>query len=149
MKKKDYTVTIIVVVGLFLLTMILLVAVTPIQHQAVRSTAQKVVRVVPTNYTGLADEEIIGQSVLGGQVSLLSLALKEGGYVAIHKEEKGKPGKIIGISPLIQDGLYSNGSVGSVQIMEPISPGDTLFVALHSDYGDGAFFQGRPAVDGQ
>lgn len=138
MKKKNYTVPIIVVVGLFLLTMMLLVAVTPMRR-AVRpavQTVQEVVRAAPTDYTGRAHVEVIDQSVSGGQISLLSVALKESGYVVIHKEEKGKPGQIIGISPLIQAGLYSN---GSVQLIEPVSPGDTLFVMLHSDDGDEAF----------
>jgi hypothetical protein len=138
MKKKDYTVTIIVVVGLFLLTMLLLAAVAPkplplkpkITFTHKRSTA------VHVPYAGKMHIKVIDQSIIDNNITVLSAALKENGYMVVHKAEKGKADAIIGVSPLLASGLYS---VRFIPLMEPAAQGDTLFVMLYSDDGDGAF----------
>lgn len=134
-KKKDYTVTIIVVVGLFLLTMMLIVAVSPEQ-----SRMKPIVKLMhkssaPVVYTGRGHIDAIDQKI-AGKVVILSAALKENGYMVIHKEEKGKPGKIIGVSKLLAPGLYSN---VSINISEAIASGDGVVAMLHQDDGDGVF----------
>lgn len=142
MKNKDYTVTIIVIVGLFILTMMLNVAVTPDRApmQPVMKAVHKIVATEPAVYNGREHVEVIDQNVMG-KVTLLSAALKESGYVVIHKEEKGKPGKIIGISPILGTGLYSN---KALPLTEDVMPGDILYAMLHSDNGDDTF---NPAED--
>lgn len=138
MKKKDYTVTIIVVVGLFVLTMMLLVVVTPPQRLQQRPIVKKINQIVstaPVAYSGRAHIEAIDQNATD-KVMLLSVAFKEPGFVVIHKDEKGKAGGIIGVSPLIQPGLYSDRTVA---LTENVAPGEMLIAMLHIDNGDGVF----------
>lgn len=135
MKKKDYTVTIISVVGLFLLTLMLIVAVTPERKALppiIKFAHKAMTRV---DYGGRAHIGVIDQFV-AGKVIILSLALKESGYVVIHKEEKGKPGKIIGVSKILAPGLYTN---NAIDLGEGVASGERLVAMLHSDDGDGVF----------
>lgn len=137
MKKKDYTVTIIVVVGLFLLTMMIIVATTPYpQQKPMAKVMPKSASTAPMAYSGRIHIEAIDQSV-AGQVAVLSAALKENGYVVVHKEENGKPGRIIGMSKMLVPGLYSN---RTVSLTEGVAPGEVLYAMLHVDNGDGVFF---------
>lgn len=138
MKKTDYTVTIIVVVGLFLLTMMLVVAIVPEgkeQKPIINFTHRAMMNTAPAVYNGREHIEAIDQSVMG-KVAILSAALKQNGYVVIHKEEKGKPGKIIGVSKMLTPGLYSN---SSLTLTENVMPGEGLVAMLHADNGDGVF----------
>lgn len=135
MKQKDYTVTIMVVVGLFLLVMILIVAVTP-----ERPAMKPIVTFMHksggmVSYAGRAHITAIDQTV-PGKVVILSVALKENGYVIIHKEEKGKAGKIIGVSKMLAPGIYSN---SAIVLSEVVAPGQGLIAMLHVDNGDGVF----------
>jgi hypothetical protein len=138
MKKKDYTVTIIVVVGLFILTLMLIVAIGPERGdiQPVITFTHKAGSTAPMAYSGREHIQVIDQNVTAGKVIILSAALKENGYVVIHKEEKGKPGPIIGVSNMIAPGLYSN---RSVVLTEGVAQGDILYAMLHADNGDGIF----------
>lgn len=138
MKQKDYTVTIMVVVGLFLLTMVLIVAIAPEapQLRPIVNFVHKPTSITPMSYAGRAHIESIDQSVTGNKVTILSVALKENGYVVIHKEEKGKPGKIIGVSRILAPGIYSN---STIMLVEGVVSGEALVAMLHTDNGDGVF----------
>jgi hypothetical protein len=56
--------------------------------------------------------------------------------VVIHKVEKDKPGKIIGVSRILTPGLYSN---TVIPINEAVVSGDMLVAMLHTENGDGVF----------
>lgn len=137
MKKKDYTVTIMVVVGLFLLTMMLVVVIAPERQelQPIVKMMHKQKSAAQMQYNGRAHVEAIDQSVKG-KVVLLSVAFKQNGYVVIHKEEKGKPGKIIGVSRMLMPGIYAN---AAITLNENVVPGEVLYAMLHTDNGDGIF----------
>jgi hypothetical protein len=139
MKKKDYTVSIIVVVGLFLLTMMLIVATTPARPTQMPAKAkaviQKPVGADSVLYGGREHIIAIDQMV-SGKVAVLSAALNGYGYVVIHKDEKGKPGQIIGTSKMIAPGLYSD---RLVNLFESVAPGEMLYATLYRDNGDGVF----------
>ncbi len=135
MKKKDYTMPIVVVVGLFVLTMMLVVAVTPEPAPGTIKIMRKPASASALPYDGRMHMEVIDQTA-ADKVAILSLALKENGYSVIRKEEKGKPGKIIGVSPMLAPGLYSN---RWVTLIESVAPGEMLFAVLYKDNGDGVF----------
>jgi len=131
MKKKDYTVTIIVVVGLFVLTLMLNVAVSP-SHPQVRPMErmmQIMTETEPSAYDGRAEVKVIDQKVVR-TVTVLSAALKSEGYVVIHKEEKGEVGEIIAVSNVLEPGLYTN---LSIDIAEGVEPGKTLIAMIHHE----------------
>ena len=129
-KKKDYdfTVPVIVIVGLFVLTLLLNAVVMP------KRTLVNAQYASPSfvAYGGSAHLFILDQKV-AGQVSILSAALKQSGFVVISNE---KTGEIVGVSPLFVPGMYSN---RSLLLSKSVTPGDELFASIYTDNGDGKF----------
>ncbi len=136
MKKKDYTVTVIVVVGLFVLTMMLIAAIAPEEPSLGKITvSRKAPSAAPAAYDGRAHIKVIDQSITD-KALILSFAVKENSFAVIRREEKGKPGEIIGISKVLSPGLYSN---RWISLSESVAPGDLLLAMLYTDNGDGIF----------
>jgi hypothetical protein len=75
--------------------------------------------------------QVPGNTVVIDYVSLLT-----SGYVVIQTEVEGEFGEIIGVSPVLPDGL-------SEQVVVPLSiatkSDQTLFAVLYFDNGDGVF----------
>ncbi len=61
--------------------------------------------------------------------------LSSKGYIVVHEAKDGKPGPVIGNSELVE------GSVEGVSIMlkRALEEGETVFVMLHKDDGDGEY----------
>ena len=70
----------------------------------------------------------------GNVVYLNSVQLDKPGYVAIHKDNNGQPGDIIGYTHF-DAGI----NPGKVTLKEPMIDGKVYYAMLHSDNGDGTF----------
>lgn len=56
------------------------------------------------------------------------------GYVVIHDNDNGNPGKIIGVSKLLTPDEYTN-----LSVIAPLKPGNVYFGMLHADDGNGLY----------
>jgi hypothetical protein len=79
---------------------------------------------------------VVPQQAGGTNVFIESVSLNNAGYVVIHRDNGGKPGKVIGVSKLLQPGTMEN---FLMDIDEEVVEGDSLFAMVHSDDGDGVF----------
>jgi hypothetical protein len=70
----------------------------------------------------------------GNVVYLSSVQLSNGGWVAIHKDEAGKPGAIIG-SMYFEKGI----NPGKITLTSSTVEGGIYYAMLHSDDGDKIF----------
>lgn len=67
----------------------------------------------------------------GNIVYLSSVQLTKGGFVAIHKDNKGTPGEVIGVQ------YFSKGiNPGKITLTSPTVEGGVYYAMLHSDDGD-------------
>lgn len=69
----------------------------------------------------------------GNSVSVDFVEINTNGYVVIHEESGGKPGKVIGRSELLEPGKYS---FLVIDLERESNPGETLYAMLHQDDGD-------------
>jgi hypothetical protein len=135
MKKKetkdyDFTVPVIVIVGLFVLTLLLNAVVMPKRPMA-RYQSQNT---TPVAYAGKEHVFIIDQKITD-RIAILSMALKQTGFIVVSNEATGK---VVSVSPLLAPALYSN---KAILLSEPVSSGDELFATIYTDNGDGIFNQ--------
>jgi hypothetical protein len=67
----------------------------------------------------------------GAMVKLDKVVLVQPGWVAIHDNNNGTPGKILGAA------LFDKGThTGSVELLRATAPGKSYFAVIHSDDGD-------------
>ena len=71
----------------------------------------------------------------GDSVIITAFTLDQPGYVVVHKDNDGKPGPVIGVSELIQPGVYRNYRVD----IDANEAGAAVFPMLHYDNGDGKY----------
>ncbi|MBI2033675.1 MAG: hypothetical protein HYT13_01105 [Candidatus Liptonbacteria bacterium] len=73
--------------------------------------------------------------------------LEKPGFVVIHEDVLGAPGKILGASGLVPAGETKN--LAPIALLRATSDGETLYAMLHLDDGDGAFDRAldKPAKD--
>lgn len=71
--------------------------------------------------------------VAGASVMVDLVEFEEGGYVVIHEDKEGKPGKIIGVSEYLTKGSVSK---LTVELDRNSQDGEVLYAMLHSDNGD-------------
>lgn len=81
-----------------------------------------------------------------GDIAFVSdLSLRDAGFVAIHKDNAGAPGEIIGTK------YFEKGStvVGQVNLTQKTENGKTYYAMLHTDDGDKVFDASKdlPAKD--
>ena len=89
--------------------------------------------------TGEAGVDVGDQSA-GTTIVLKSVTLPQTGWVAIHEDNSGVPGNILGAQRL--DAGTTN--LGNVTLLRGTTAGGTYYAMLHADNGDGAF---DPHVD--
>ncbi len=77
----------------------------------------------------------------GSDVNIGLAVFGEEGYVVIHEDSNGAPGKIIGSSELMMVGESQN---VEIELSRLSRNGENLFAMLHKDNGDGSF---NPAED--
>ncbi len=80
-------------------------------------------------------------------VSVAVARLEKTGFVAIHEDNAGKPGKILGTSGILQAGETKN--LTPITLSRVTADGETLYAMLHLDDGDGVFdpVKDKPALD--
>lgn len=83
----------------------------------------------------------------GTSIIVASVTLPDGGFVAIHSDDNGAPGPVIGVSPLLPAGTTED---VEVTLDEPLTADATVFPMAHIDDGNGTYeFPGPdgPALD--
>lgn len=83
----------------------------------------------------------------GTAIIVASVTLPNGGFVAVHGDDNGAPGAVIGVSPLLPPGLSED---VEVTLDEPLTADATVYPMAHIDDGNGTYeFPGPdgPAVD--
>lgn len=82
-----------------------------------------------------------------GTVAVAVARLEQPGFVAIHEDVDGTPGKILGVSGLLPAGETNN--LPPIALSRATRNDETLFAMLHLDNGDGAFEEAKdaPALD--
>jgi len=87
-----------------------------------------------TDQTGAINRIVMSDQYPGNVVYLSSVQLAAPGYVAIHKDNNGQPGAIIGYTRF-DAGI----NTGKVTLTQPTVEGGTYYAMLHNDDGDGVF----------
>ena len=78
--------------------------------------------------TVTADSQPAGESVV------VAVELQKDGWVAVHEDMDGKPGRILGAQ------LFSAGAnTGKVELLRATQGGKRYYAMLHADDGDGRF----------
>lgn len=81
---------------------------------------------------------IINDQLPGNIVQVTSVQLANGGWVAIHKDNGGNPGAIIGTT------YFEKGfNPGQVRVTPPTVEGGLYYAMLHSDDGDKVFDESK------
>jgi hypothetical protein len=87
---------------------------------------------------------IIGENAIyvaaqppGHSVSVSMVRLKRPGFVVIHEDRAGAPGKILGVSSLLPAGDTEN--LQPITLSRVTRDGETIYAMLHFDDGDGKF----------
>ncbi len=128
-KDRDYTVPIIVVVGLFVLMLLLnAVVMTKRSSRNMRYEAKS-----PIVYEGREHVFILDQKI-SDRVTILSAGLKQNGFIVIYNSKN----EAVGVSSLLRPGLYSNKALA---LSRGTMSGDEFFATIYTDDGDGKFNQ--------
>src|SRR3989344_9093039 len=90
---------------------------------------------------GMEDSIFVANQRPGRFVNVGRATLSKKGYVAIHQEEAGAPGAIIGFGDLLNTGESRN---LSVTLNRKSVAGESLYAMIHWDNNNGAF---NPAED--
>lgn len=77
----------------------------------------------------------------GNVVFLSSVQLEKPGYVAIHEDASGKPGKVIGYAKF-DKGI----NPGRITLTSPLIDGKMYYAILHNDDGDNVFDETKDAA---
>lgn len=80
-------------------------------------------------------------------VSVAVARLEKPGFVVIHEDSAGKPGKILGTSSVLPTGEIKN--LTPIGLSRTTKDGETLYAMLHLDDGDNIFdpAKDKPALD--
>ena len=83
----------------------------------------------------------------GYSVSVQIVRLEKPGFVVIHEDADGKPGKILGESALLSAGETEN--LPPITLSHATKDGETIYAMLHFDNGDGKFnaFDDKSVLD--
>lgn len=79
----------------------------------------------------------VAEQIPGDIVSVQVVRLEKPGFVEIHEDNNGKPGKILGSSILLSAGETRN--LPPIRLSRTTKDGETIYAMLHSDNGDGKF----------
>ncbi|MFA6536007.1 MAG: hypothetical protein WC250_03635 [Candidatus Paceibacterota bacterium] len=89
------------------------------------------------NKTGLeitGNSIVVGDQVAGISASIDSVKVEKTSWVAIHEDNNGAPGNILG-AQLFEAGEHS----GSVELLRGMLPAKTYYAMIHTEDGDRAF----------
>ena len=85
---------------------------------------------------------VVDQAVVDGQVTVAEVFSKGPGWLVIHADREGKPGPVLGFSPVV-NGLNQN----VVVTLDVAGVTETLYAMLHVDVGELGKYE-FPGVDG-
>lgn len=77
------------------------------------------------------------EQVPGRSVSISVVRFEKPGFVVIHDDVAGSPGKILGVSSLFKAGETKNPA--PLTLSQTTIDGETIYAMLHLDDGDGIF----------
>lgn len=89
----------------------------------------------------------VAEQAPGEGITVSVVHLETPGFVAIHEDVSGVPGKILGMSGLLPAGETKN--LPPIALSRATKDGETLYTMLHLDDGDGTFdaAKDKPAQD--
>lgn len=79
----------------------------------------------------------ISEQMPGNSVSVQIVRLKNPGFVAVYEDFENKPGKILGVSGLIEAGEKEN--LPPIILSRPTKDKETIYAILYLDDGNGRF----------
>ena len=88
----------------------------------------------PATQSNNVNRIVMSDQYPGNVVYLSSVQMQNAGWVAIHKDNNGQPGAIIGYTRF-DAGI----NTGKVTLTQPTVEGGTYYAMLHNDDGDGVF----------
>ncbi len=107
-----------------------------------------------TNFSGDSSGLIVSDNTIyvaeqapGSSMLVSVVRLEKPGFVVIHEDASGEPGKILGVSNLLPVGETENPP--SIALSDATADGETVYAMLHSDNGDGKFdaANDKPVLD--
>ena len=72
--------------------------------------------------------------------------LSDPGYIVVHEDNNGQPGKIIGVSKLVGPGMVHGVSVA---LSRKVVAGEKIYAMLHKDNGDKTYSDADSSVVGK
>ncbi len=89
----------------------------------------------------------VAEQTPGTNVSVSIVRLEKPGFVIIHEDAAGAPGKILGVSDLLPAGETEN--LPPIMLSRATTDEETIYAMLHFDNGDGQFdaADDKPALD--
>lgn len=89
----------------------------------------------------------VAEQTPGRQVSVSVVRLEKPGFVVIHEDTAGTPGKILGVSSLLPAGETKN--LTPMTLSRATTDDETMYLMLHLDNGDSGFdaTKDKPALD--
>lgn len=79
---------------------------------------------------------LVSEQELGSDVLIDEARLSAPGFIAIHEDRDGGPGRIIGATTILSSGAHEN---VQVPVNRDTEDGERLYAMLHEDDGDGLF----------
>ena len=108
----------------------------------------------PQNATQIPDGQIVGGNGIyvadcpvGTLVPISYVNLESSGFVVIQQDDSDKPGKILGVSQLLQAGESTK--ISPVSLSRVSKDKERLYAVLYLDDGNGTFdiTKDKPAID--
>lgn len=125
MKKWVFITLIIILLGL--------VSLGVISNDRVRSDSELNISYFDSSVENMINVE---NQIVDESVRVKEAILNQSGFIVIHKDSSGAPGKIIGISNLLEPGDYSGIKIDT---SEEVQDGDRLYAMIRKDNGDSVF----------
>lgn len=89
----------------------------------------------PRDAVGEQGKIAVGDQAGGKTVTITSVSLPSSGWVAVHEDATGRPGKILG-AQRFSKGTHAK---GVVELLRATENGKTYYAMLHDDDGDRTF----------
>lgn len=89
----------------------------------------------------------VADQIPGDNILVQVAHLEKPGFVVIHEDNNGAPGKILGVSSLLGAGETKN--LPSINLFRATKDNETIYAMIHLDNGDGKFdvTNDKPALD--
>lgn len=92
--------------------------------------------VVSDKATVISEHLYVSDQAMSNGILIDRVVFDEPGYIVVHAESGGAPGRIVGSSVFFEPGQYSD---ASVTLEEDLEAGSTLYAMIREDNGDGEF----------